>query len=320
LNNQTFETAPASKTWDSDAFLAKAQRYAETMLGEDRDHWRFALWSSLTLEHLLRAALADFSPAMLADTSDWNNLFSALGYEPTAKKFIPKSIPTAEVITRLSAILPEFDTEVSGFCKRHTSQRNAELHSGEISFDGQKPSSWLPLFYKASNVLLKSVHKDLASLFGKDEASTAEKLIVAYADEAAKAVQGTINAHKVVWEKKEESDCTELTAQAKLWATRQRGHRATCPARQSEAIVTGDPISAAQKSINEDLITEKQEHLPARFECIACGMKIAGLSQLTAAGLGDVYVQTLSYDASEYYAPPEEDDGGGWEPDNNEPH
>ncbi|MGY3621017.1 hypothetical protein [Bradyrhizobium sp. USDA 10063] len=320
MNDHPLETAPASKTWDVDAFFAKAQRYAETMLTEDRDHWRFALWSSLTLEHLLRAALADFSPALLADTSDWNNLYSALGYEPTAKKFIPKSIPTAEVISRLSAILPDFDTEIAGFCKRHTSQRNAELHSGEICFDGQKPSSWLPLFYKASKVLLESVDKDLAYLFGNDEANTAEKVVAAYADEAAKAVQGTINAHKLVWEKKEQSDRDDLGAQAKLWATRQRGHRVTCPACQSDAIVTGDSISAPQKTIKEDLITEKQEHLPARFECIACGMKIAGLSQLTAAGLGDVYIQTLSYDASEYYAAPDEDDEDGWEPDNNEPY
>jgi hypothetical protein len=319
LKDQPLETAKASQTWDVDAFLAKAQRYTEAMLSTDRDDWRFALWSSLTLEHLLRAALADFSPAMLADAADWNNLFSALGYEPTAKKFIPKSIPTADVITRLSAILPEFDAEIAGFCKRHTSQRNAELHSGEIAFDGQKPSSWLPLFYKASKVLLTSVEKDLAFLFGDDEAATAEKLIAAHADEAAKAVQGTIHAHKVVWEKKDQAERDKLSTQAKLWATRQRGHRVTCPACQSEAIVTGDSISAPQKTIKDDLITEKQEHLPSRFECIACGMKIAGLSQLAAAGLGDVYVQTISYDAGEYYAPPDHDEMEGWEPDNNEP-
>ncbi|MCK1658535.1 hypothetical protein IVA90_13015 [Bradyrhizobium sp. 151] len=313
------EAVPASKTWDVDAFLVKAQRYAETMLSADRDDWRFALWSSLTLEHLLRAALADFSPAMLADKADWNNLFSALGYVPTAKKFIPKSISTAEVISRLSTILPEFDTEIAGFCQRHTSQRNAELHSGEIAFDGQKPSSWLGLFYKASKALLASVEKDLAFLFGDKEASTAEKLINAHADEAAKAVQGTISAHKVGWEKKEQSEREKLRSQADLWATRQRGHRVTCPACQSAALVLGDSISAPQKTIDGDVITEKQEHLPSRFECIACGMKIAGLSQLTAAGLGDVYVQAQSYDASEYYASPDQD-MDGWEPDNNEPY
>jgi hypothetical protein len=47
-------------------------------------------------------------------------------------------------------------------------------------------------------------------------------------------------------------------------------------------------------------------------------MKIAGLSQLTAAGLGDVYVQAQSYNANEFYSSPSEDDYEGYEPDNNE--
>jgi hypothetical protein len=306
-------------TWDVDALLTKAQRYAETMLGLPRDDFRFALWSSLTLELIIRAALAEFSPALLADPKDWNNLFSALGYKPTAKKFIPKSIPSTEVIERLTAILPEFDTEVSGFCRRHTSQRNAELHSGEVSFDGVKHSTWLPLYYKACKVLLESVERDLASIFGDEEAKTAEKLIAALADDAAKAVKGTIHAHEIVWQKKDEADREKLSAQAKLWATRHEGHRVKCPACGSDAIVMGDSISAPHKTIKGDIITEKQEHLPSKFECIACGMKISGLSQLSAAGLGDVFTQAQSYDAGEYYAPPENDDMDGWEPDNNEP-
>jgi hypothetical protein len=43
----------------------------------------------------------------------------------------------------------------------------------------------------------------------------------------------------------------------------------------------------------------------------------AGLSQLNAAGLGDVYVRTQTDDAGEYCAPA--DDYGDYEPDNNEP-
>lgn len=199
--------------------------------------------------------------------------------------------------------------------------RSPSVHLAAVSqgtFDGQKPSTWLPLFYKASKVLLKSVDKDLVFLFGEAEAQTAKKLVAAHADEAAKAVQGTINAHRVVWEKKEQAERDLLVGQAELWAIRPRGHRVTCPACGSAAIVIGDSISAAQRSIEDDVITERQEHLPSRFECIACGMKIAGLSQLTAAGLGDVYMQTQSYDASEYYASPEQETEG-WDADNNEP-
>jgi hypothetical protein len=311
------DAAVVSQAWAVEAFLAKAQRYFETMLELPRDDWRFAFWSSLALELIARAALADFSPVLLADARDWNNLYSALGYTPTAKKFIPKSIPVAEVIDRLTAILPDFDSELAGFCFRHTSQRNAELHSGETAFDGVKHSSWLPLYYKACHVLLESLEYELSYLVGDDEAKAAEKLIATLADDAAKAVKGTIHAYELVWNKIDKTEQGKLDGQATLWATRHAGHRVKCPACGSNALVTGEPMSAPQKVIKEDVITESQEYLPSKFECIACGMKIGGLSQLTAAGLGDVYIQTHSYDAAEYYAP--QDSMGEWEPDNNEP-
>ncbi|SFM04119.1 hypothetical protein SAMN03159423_5010 [Bradyrhizobium sp. NFR13] len=314
------EGSRESLSWDEDALVAKAQRYAEVMLEADRDDWRFALWSSLALEFILRTALANFNPALLADTRDWNNLLSALGYEPTAKKFIPKSISVKEVIDRLAAILPEFDSELAGFSARHTARRNSELHSGATAFDGVKQSTWLPLYYKTCKALLASTDRELEIVFGSEEAATAEKLIAALADDAAKTVKATIHAHATVWAKKDAPDREKLTTQATLWATRHLGHRVKCPACTSDSIVFGDPISAPTKAIKDDLITEKQQHLPSKFECIACGMKIAGLSQLSAAGLGDVYTQTFSYDAGEYYAPPNDDEMHNYEPDNNEPY
>jgi hypothetical protein len=272
------------------------------------------------LEFLLRATLADYSPALLADTKDVNNLFSAVGIQPKAKRFDPKSIATKDVIDRLAAIIPEFISELSGFSLRHTAQRNSELHSGQTAFEGIKHSSWLPLYYQTCKVLVTDLGRDLANIFGKDEASTAEKLIAALADNAAKTVKATIHAHEVVWGKKDKADRDKASAVATLWATKHAGHRVKCPACKSDAIVAGDPISAPHKSIDGHIITEKRGHLPNKFECVACGMKIAGLSQLTAAGLGDVYVQTQSYDASQYYAPEEGDEveWEGFEPDNND--
>ena len=66
-----------------------------------------------------------------------------------------------------------------------------------------------------------------------------------------------------------------------------------------------------------DLIIETQDYLPVKFECIACKLKISGLSQLSACGLGNVFKHTSTYDAANYYAP--QDDYDGYEDDNNEP-
>jgi hypothetical protein len=290
------------------------------MLATERDDWQFALWSSLTLEFLLRATLADYSPALLADAkSDWNNLLSALGYASRKPKFIPKTVGIGEVIERLATLCPELTTELAGFSRLHTSKRNSELHSGATAFDGAKHSTWLPQFYQTCKVLLHDIdNHDLGHVFGKDESETAEKLIAAFADNAAKVVKATVATYVKSWTDLTQDERAKASTIATLWATKHAGHRVSCPACKSDALVTGEPINAAKKSIDGDVITEKQEHLPSKFECIACGLKISGLSQLTVAGLGDVYVQTQSYDASEYYSSQSEP-WDGWEPDNNEP-
>lgn len=61
---------------------------------------------------------------------------------------------------------------------------------------------------------------------------------------------------------------------------------------------------------------QAQDYLLDKFECVACQLKIAGLSRLTACEFGVTYKKTSTYDAAEFYAP--EDEHHGYEDDNNE--
>ena len=282
------------------------------------DEWEYALWSGFSLEFLARTALANISPALLAETErTWTSLYHALGFPPTEEKFIPKSITISEVFKRLTSILPDFNKEHESFGILHTIQRNTELHTGQPAFDGVKGSAWQPRFYQTCNVLLSSLGLKLSDFLGEDESKVAEQLIAAAADDSAKAVKGEVDAHRRVWTAKAENERSTLSSQASIWATRQTGHRVECPACASQALVIGDPVSAPIQRLNEGEIIETQEHLPNQFECIACGLKIAGLSRLTVVGLSDRYKKTNVYDAADYYAP--DDDYSGYEDDNNEP-
>ena len=309
--------AATPTTYDPDALYLKAERYFQHMNALDSDDWEYALWSSLSLEFLARAALANVSPALLAETDkSWSSLYHALGFTPTEKKFAPKSIAISEVLKRLSAILADFAKEHENFGIQHTGRRNAELHSGELAFDGIKGSTWQPQFYQTCEILLATMDMTLEDFVGKDEAKVAKKLIAAAADDSAKAVKGEVEAHEKVWLAKTEKERAMLGTRASVWATRQAGHRVDCPACDSQALVVGDPVSVPVRRLNDEEITETQEYLPNQFECIACGLKIAGLSRLTIVGLSDRYKKTQVYSAAEYYAP--EDDYAGYEDDNNE--
>jgi hypothetical protein len=303
-------------TYNPEALYLKAQRYLQRMSQLDSDDWEYALWAGFTLEFLARAALANISPALLAEgDKNWSNLYYALGFTPTEEKFSPKSIAISEVFKRLAAILPSFTKEHESFGITHTGRRNSELHSGELSFDGVKGSSWQPRFYQLCEVLLVSMGMTLKDFVGDAEA-VARQLIESAADDTAKAVKGDVDAHQKVWLAKNEAERNTLISQASVWATRQSGHRVSCPACTSQALVIGAPVSAPVKKLSDDEIIETQEYLPNQFECIACGLKVAGLSRLTVIGLGDRYKKKQVYDAAEYYAP--EDDYAGYEEDNNE--
>ncbi len=303
-------------TWSKDALLAKAQRYAEDMLSHPHDDWRFGLTSTFVLEFVSRAALAAVSPTLLADQKDWNHLYFALGHTPVEAKFIPKSIDISAVLTRLRVVVPTFTKELEGFALQHVNRRNEELHSGSTPFDGLQ-TGWLAHFYEAIEVLLGSMGENLALLVGREESDAAGKMISASKDESAKAVNKEIDAHKTVWGSKDTQEQQRLARQASAWASRQTGHCVQCPACGNDALVVGEPISEPIRRLDGDLIIEAQDHLPSRFECVACQLKIPGLSRLTVCGLGATYKKSSTYDAAEFYAP--EDEYRGYEDDNNEP-
>lgn len=285
--------------WSADTLLAKARLYMEQMNSTVADEWKYGLWSALSLELLARAALANISPVLLADPQNWRNTMHALGNAPTAKKFTPTSIGTKEVLARLSELLPEFNQEVAGFCSKHVERRNAELHSGEVVFTGLGTAEWLPRFYRAAKILLESMGKQLTD-FVPDPVRALE-MIASLDDAAAKAVDQDIKAHAKVWSNKLAEERSAATLQATAWATRHTGHRVSCPACDSPAILHGSASGSVSTTVGNDEVVQRQTMLPSAFECIACGLKIAGYSKLSACGLGDAFSAKTTYTAAEFF-------------------
>ena len=252
--------------WSAEALLDKAQEYAEVMLSFHHEDWKFTLWSTLSLELLARAALANISPTLVADSkTSWNNLIYSLGIQPKATNFSPRAIDISEVFDRLEELNQDFTPELKTFCKSHLSKRNQELHSGAAPFVGIKVTSWLPTYYQACEVLLQSMKDGLERFLGEGEAAFAGRIIAAARDESAKSIRQAVNAHKLVWDNNSIEDKQRLSIQSSTWAIRQDGHRAQCPSCDCAAILSGSAIAPPIKTITEDEITETQEYLPSRF-------------------------------------------------------
>lgn len=314
------EPQETNKAYDSDAIFAKVGRYADYMLAEKEDVFRFGLWSALMLEHLARSVLGAVHPALLAEEAEkngFNSLALSLGLAPTGKRLVPKSIAISIVAQRLGVLFETITKEDVNFIKTHCGKRNAELHSGEEPFDAVQSIGWEPEFHRTICRLLNCINMELSDIYGEEEAEVANKLIVAYADASAKEVLGEIEAFKRDWDARNEEEKQTHLQQALLWAQRNQGHRLDCPACRSVALAFGDAVSPANVTLEDDLVVERFDVLPSHFECIACGLKISGLSRLTAAGLGDRYSKKSYSDPAEYYAI--EPDWSMYEEDNNEP-
>lgn len=285
--------------WSEQTLFAKAKLYAEQMQRHPVDHWEFGFWSTLCLEMLGRAALAHISPILLADNKTWENLAYALGTTVTTKKFSPTSLPTRQVFTRLGKLSPDFSDEIQGICAEHVDRRNRELHSGEFVFVDLGSSQWLARFYLACKVILGTMDKTLDDILS--EAEDAEDMITAYRDKAAGRVQRDIRCHRRDWSNKSPKERKGAILEANTWATRQIGHRVKCPSCSSQAILKGKPAGEVQTTVIENEIEQRQSQIPSSFECVACGLKITGLSKLSACGLGDAFSGTTTYTASEYF-------------------
>ena len=295
-----------NNAWSSESLYAKSLTYIEQMECHIAEDWQYGLWSALSLELLARAALSHISPVLLADAKNWRNITFALGEEPTAKKFSPISVSTKEVLARLTELLPKFTEEIAGFCSKHTENRNAELHSGEVVFSTYGASDWLPRFYQACEVLLKSMDKSLND-FVKDH-KHAEALIASLSDAAAKSVSQDIAAHAKVWSNKSDEEKEKSQLQTSAWAIKQSGHRVICPACKNTALLHGSPVGSVTTKIEDDEVTQRQSMLPSSFECIACCLKISGFSKLSACGLGKVFSEETVYTAAEFFNLYTEDD------------
>ena len=232
------EVTKEGHVWSEEALLSKATLYVEQMKTHTANDWLFAFWSSLALEFLLRGALAHVSPVLLANKDDWRHLAYAIGQRPTSKRYTPSTISTREVIQRLRALLPDFSEEIASFAGEHVARRNAELHSGELAFERLSSSTWLPQFYRACDVILSSMERELSDLVSN--AAQAKQMIASLRDAAAEAVKAEIAAHARVWNTKDETEKHEAVAQAKATATRHKGHRVLCPACSCPALLHGE--------------------------------------------------------------------------------
>lgn len=161
-------TAP----WDSDALWMKAKLFINLAL-EDAPHRTFdeqALWATLSLELLAKAALSRASPLLIAvPNEEGSNLLAAAGLTQDEATF--KSIAAATLFKRCSRAFKPFNGEAA---IRLADQRNGYLHSAATAVALVPPEAWWPRYWSLAHVLVNACDRDLEAFVGASHVALVE--------------------------------------------------------------------------------------------------------------------------------------------------
>lgn len=286
--------------WNYENLWQKAKTYFERGFNEDRTSELFGIWSSLGLELLARATLANIHPTLLADPQQGDNIMHACGY-PQGKK-PPRSVPINLVFQRCTVIIPEYTEADFKFCLSLMEKRNSELHSGESPFIEYPTSIWLPKFLKVCKIFTEFQNKSLIDLLGEEDAKAAESNIEAELNNRKKEVNKLIQEHKKKFDALEIDDRLEkLKESKKTFGMHGLKERHKCPSCGASAVVEGEAVKYLEAKVEEDGIVEPIICLPTKFKCYCCGLTLSNHIDVYAAGFGDQFTVDQWNDPKDYY-------------------
>lgn len=158
-------------TYDHDALWLKARLFINHALDDEpRAFDEQALWASLSLELLAKAALSRVSPLLIATPSeDGGNLLMASGLVEGVATF--KSIPAHTLYSRCGKAFRPFSEEQA---KKITTARNEYLHAGAAQFTTLPPEAWWPRFWAQAHILVNALDRTLEEFVGLDRLADVE--------------------------------------------------------------------------------------------------------------------------------------------------
>ena len=273
--------------WSEEAYWLKAKLYVQRAQEADRDDSLYPYWLSLAMEFIARAALSKVSPVLNAEPQSKENLYYALGLETTGT---PKTLPLHSIFIRCVDVVDGFETHHQKFCDLLGVQRNEELHTGGLPFEGLKLHDWLQKYYGVLEVLCRHLGHDLDEILGPAEAEAAHELLKANQEGLLTLVKQSIADKKREFDAKPEDERERLVNQAgasarlvQPWSRHRL--RVDCPACTSQGIVFGRQLRSSKPYFEDDRLLEQVICLSESYLCLACGLSLPTASHVQLSGV-----------------------------------
>lgn len=299
-------TAP----YDHEALWLKAKMFLNRAM--DEHEWRpfdeRALWASLALELLGKAALSRTSPLLIAEpTEDGKNMLVAAGLIQGDAQFTSARAKT--IFSRCQRAFPPFSHDDA---RRITNARNEYLHGATPGFVMIPESAWWPSYWRQAVILNNACDRTIEDLVGSDR----EDLVETYLQKNKQNLEHRVSMliHQAKTRLAQHVAGTLPAKVAQQWApginTRaglERSDTKECPAcGGAEGWIEGDYIADTDISVEQYdegywestiTLTVAAEY----FSCSDCGLVLESADLIAQADLPETFdVEGSDVDVAHY--------------------
>ncbi|RBY86452.1 hypothetical protein [Blastococcus sp. TF02A-30] len=284
-------------SFTEDALWMKARLFINRAMDSEvhRSFDEQALWASLGLEVLGKAALSRVSPLLIATPDeDGSNLLIASGLVEGEATF--HSVQAKTVFARCAKAFRPFSLKEA---KLIAAGRNEYLHGGAPTIGPLPPHAWWPRFWAQAVILLTAQDREIEELVGTDRVSVVEEHLARNREHLAQRVEALIGRAKQRLALHEQGLMT--ARQEAEWAATADpsaglGHHAeaTCPACGATGLLEGREVLSYE--VNYERTYEEDYDVWVNlsvgsdyFSCPRCHLVLDGYELLDAAGLDDQF-------------------------------
>lgn len=262
---------------------------------DEGDYGECQLWASVALELLGKATLSFIHPSLVVDPNTPKGFLIACEHIVNGDY---KTITAKTVFDRLNTLISvdRFDSDTKAFCMRLANNRNSDLHSGALPFEGIILDSWLPKYWDTCKMLLEFQGNTLSDFIGPEEARIAEEIIVNRTVTLKRSIESRILKHKQEITERYDGSIPHGIKEEKLVLWDDDQEAIECPSCACQALITGElhdegPII----SDDDDPWIQYQDvtYEATFFWCRTCDLKLNNLEEIIAADIDHTFIKSL---------------------------
>ncbi|WP_454482954.1 hypothetical protein [Arthrobacter sp. MAHUQ-56] len=232
-------------SYDHETLWLKAKLFLNRAMDDEprKSFDEQALWATLALELLAKAALSRFSPVLIAEPNEeGTHILAAVGLTENESFFL--SVRAKTVFVRCSRAFKPFNHDKAN---KLANARNEYLHGGGLGFGVTPPKQWWPDFWALASILVDAQDKTIEDLVGASRTSVVNEHLDKNKKYVEERVQSLMSRARARYEQRHEGNLpanrlSQWRTAEQLEAGMKYQESCICPACGETGLLEGEQV------------------------------------------------------------------------------